>query len=185
MCTLFLSLSLSLSLSFSLSFSLGFLSSLLKNFFIEGSDYQWCLFFSNLPKEIARVVCGHPEEDGYCTRPGESMYVFFSFLLFFISFLNLFFPSLFIGFSKVVGIKSMRQKEQAWHVDTPLPHVYVNLLFLSSGQPMTQFLCHNEELLSFSDLKEEEQQKLLAQSFNPGGTPSVIAPMWREYIRRK
>ena len=62
------------------------------------------------------------------------MFVFFSF-----SFSLLFYSYLFLVFSDPVLISSFKHRPQAWHIDSPLPNVYVNLLYLDGGL-MTQFM---------------------------------------------
>jgi hypothetical protein len=42
-------------------------------------------------------------------------------------------------FSDPVLISSFKNRQQAWHIDSPLPNVYVNLLYLDAGL-MTQFM---------------------------------------------
>ena len=88
----------------------------------------------------------------------------------------------FLGFSSVVAIESMRKKEQAWHVDTPVPHVIVNLLYLSDGQPLTQFLRPVSALPvdSFAELQEQ----LLSTPFDPMSSNGV-AEVWRYYLQER
>jgi hypothetical protein len=88
----------------------------------------------------------------------------------------------FLGFSSVVAIESMRKKEQAWHVDTPVPHVIVNLFYLSDGQPLTQFLRPVSALPvdSFAELQEQ----LLSTPFDPMSSNGV-AEVWRYYLQER
>jgi len=63
-------------------------------------------------------------------------------------------------------------------VDTPIPHVFVNLLYLSSGQKMTQFM--TPVITPFS---ADWIPQLLKDPFNPLGKVPVVGSVWKEYIK--
>ena len=71
----------------------------------------------------------------------------------------------------MVLIESFKHKKQAWHVDTPYPHVYVNILYLDEGQYMTQTLRPRKD--STSSSREGHPQSTLAGAFSYGGKEAV------------
>jgi hypothetical protein len=66
---------------------------------------------------------------------------------------------------------------QAWHVDTPLPHVYVNILYLDENQLSTEILKKHEDT-SFSKCLDPPMDE-------PLDTMSEFTPKWREYLKEK
>lgn len=85
-------------------------------------------------------------------------------------------------FSPAVLIESMRNKKQAWHVDTPIPHVFVNILYLTSGHSMTQFMMPKSAASNSFSISLEE---LLNKPFKPVAKKAEIHAEWTVYIRER
>lgn len=85
-------------------------------------------------------------------------------------------------FSPAVLIESMRTKKQAWHVDTPIPHVFVNILYLNSGHSMTQFMVPKSAAGNSFSISLEE---LLKKPFKPVAKKAEIHAEWTVYIRER
>lgn len=86
----------------------------------------------------------------------------------------------------MVAIESMKERPQAWHVDSPLPHVKVNLLYLTTGPAMTQFMSSTDSIIgSFEELTAEQQKELMDSPFNPISVTPAISKEWREYIKTR
>lgn len=86
----------------------------------------------------------------------------------------------------MVAIESMKERAQTWHVDTPIPHVYVNLLYLTTGPSMTQFMApFGSPIGTFEELPAERKKALLESPFNPLGDDSYVAPVWVQYIKER
>ena len=80
----------------------------------------------------------------------------------------------------MVLIESFKYKKQAWHVDTPYPHVYVNILYLDEGQYMTQ------TLRPWSAAEQQSTSSLKAPLQEPFHmVVKKLSPKWREYLRAK
>ena len=76
----------------------------------------------------------------------------------------------------------MRTKQQAWHVDTPFPHVFVNFLYLSSGHSMTQFMVPKSGAGNSFSISLEE---LVKKPFRPVAKKAEIHAEWTVYIRER
>ncbi len=85
-------------------------------------------------------------------------------------------------FSPLVLIESMRTKQQAWHVDTPIPHVFVNFLYLSSGHSMTLFMVPKSAAGNSFSISLEELAK---KPFRPVAKKAEIHAEWTVYIRER
>jgi hypothetical protein len=82
----------------------------------------------------------------------------------------------FIVFSSVYLISSFNNKDQAWHVDTPIPNVYVNILTLDEGQHRTQLMRCAVPEYPLKDLKPPIEEKF---------DPSDLSDNWKIYLRKK
>ena len=78
----------------------------------------------------------------------------------------------------MVLIESFKHKKQAWHVDTPYPHVYVNILYLDEGQYMTQTLRPRKD----SAAAERAIPKAPLQQEPFHMEVKKLSPKWREYL---
>ena len=93
---------------------------------------------------------------------------------------------------------------QSWHIDSPLPNVYVNLLYLDKG-PMTEFMVPaalSEMVLSlkppikelFSPIgvtksgnkekKKEEDEKKEEEETSWRSEP-IISDNWKKYLQKR
>jgi len=72
--------------------------------------------------------------------------------------------------------------QQAWHIDSPLPNVYVNILYLETGQRMTQFMVPRM-------VGGTEENVPDGKTFLPLGEKGIGAPIldqeWRDYLRKR
>jgi len=94
----------------------------------------------------------------------------------------------FIEYSTPILIES--DKLQAWHFDSPLPSVYVNILYLDTGEGMTQFMAPKgiDSLKSLMETKRMEEE-CLKTSFKPlgkgGKGAAVISEQWKNLLRKR
>jgi hypothetical protein len=77
--------------------------------------------------------------------------------------------------------------QQAWHFDTPLPGVFVNILYLDNGQRMTQFMTPKGGLLipAGKDIFSVPHASGFLPLGEDGRGYPIISEEWREYLRKK
>ena len=71
-------------------------------------------------------------------------------------------------------------------MDTPLPHVYVNILYLDEGQEKTQFMMPNWTGIKIEEFRATEPP--LKDPFVPIDTEKKkfdVSEKWRKYLKEK
>ena len=98
---------------------------------------------------------------------------------------------LYIVFSTPVLLCSSKARPQAWHLDSPLPNVFVNLVYLDDGQ-MTQFMVPGALPSSILEMSAPS-----SELFAPGGITSdngkeveelntpLISENWLKYLKKR
>ena len=100
-------------------------------------------------------------------------------------------PCIHLGHSTPVLLWSSRSRPQAWHLDSPLPNVFANLVYLDDGQ-MTQFMVPCALSSSILEMKAPT-----SEPFCPCGIGSdegkivedpdspLISENWLEYLEKR
>jgi hypothetical protein len=96
-------------------------------------------------------------------------------------------------FSEVVLLKSSKYRQQAWHLDSPHPNVFVNLLYLTAGQ-MTQFMVPASLAADVLEMKAPVDDLFAplgildeSSKCEPDDTSAdpVISERWRDYMKKR
>lgn len=111
---------------------------------------------------------------------------------FFFSFFFVFTHLLPLVFSDVMVISSCHYRQQAWHLDSPLPNVFVNLLYLNRGQ-MTQFMVPAalpavllegkppmDEIFAPFGISDEDSKSEEGESCQP-----LLSKKWVKYLKER
>jgi hypothetical protein len=93
----------------------------------------------------------------------------------------------FTVFSEMILIESFGI--QAWHLDSPLPGVFVNIVYLDTGPSRTQFAVPMSSLLVQKKVKEERERLIMEHTFLPfgkgGKKDPIVHEKWKEHLKRE
>jgi hypothetical protein len=94
-----------------------------------------------------------------------------------------------IVYSTPVLLCSSKARPQAWHIDSPLPDVLVNLVYLDDGQ-MTQFMVPAALPSSILRLKAPSSELFAPCGISSGDGPGVvdkdlISGNWVKYLQKR
>ena len=77
----------------------------------------------------------------------------------------------------------MKNRQQAWHMDTYLPGVYVNIIYLDDDSHMTMFLCPKS--VSQQQPAPNFDTLLYPIKIDEETGDSIVSDSWRAYLKEK
>lgn len=83
----------------------------------------------------------------------------------------------------MVLIKSRKNRQQAWHIDTYLPGVYVNIIYLDDDSHMTMFLCPKSAPQQLEVPGYESLIYPIQMDQETG--EAILSDEWRAYLKKK
>jgi hypothetical protein len=89
-----------------------------------------------------------------------------------------------IGYTNPVLLCSSKARPQAWHLDSPLPNVFVNLVYLDDGQ-MTQFMVPCALPSSIQGLKAPASEVFAPCAISSEDGQTLMSENWLTYIEKR